>query len=396
MKDGYKDSSLGMIPKNWDVGKLYDVMTIRHGKDQKKITTENGKYPILGTSGEIGRTDSFLYDKPSVLIGRKGTIDRPQYMETPFWTIDTLFYSEVTTGVLAKWLYFYFQTINWKLYNEASGVPSLSSKTISNIPIIIPPLPEQQKIADILTTVDDKLENIESQIAEYISLKTGLMQQLLTKGIGHEKFVDSEFGNMPVDWKVIKLGDLLSRKPEYGASAASIKYSFDCLRYIRITDIDENGNLIDANIAGVDKTDGKGYLLNHNDILIARTGNTVGKSYIHKQKNGESAYAGYLIRFVTNPDKLLPSYLFQFIHSPYYWKWVKSTLRTGAQPNINSNEYQNLPIPLPPIKEQQTIVDILLSVDDKLESLQQKKEECSKLKRGLMEQLLTGRIRVKV
>ncbi len=80
---------------NWESKRLGDALKVKHGREQKAIETIDGKYPILGTGGIIGQTNSFLYDKPSVLIGRKGTIDKPQYMDSPFWTVDTLFYTQI-------------------------------------------------------------------------------------------------------------------------------------------------------------------------------------------------------------------------------------------------------------------------------------------------------------
>jgi len=149
-----------------------------YGKDQKKVSDENGKYPILGTGGIIGRTNQFLCDKPSVLIGRKGTIDKPVYMDTPFWTVDTLFYTEVFSNTLPKWLYFKFQTINWYLYNEASGVPSLSGSTIYNIKIVLPCLEEQTKIANFLSAIDDKINLCNTQIEKTEQWKKGLLQKM--------------------------------------------------------------------------------------------------------------------------------------------------------------------------------------------------------------------------
>ena len=111
----------------------------------------------------MGRTNVFLYDKPSVMIGRKGTIDKPRFMDTPFWTVDTLFYTEVSDNTHAKWLYYKFETINWYLYNEASGVPSLSSSTIYSISIKTPTLPEQKKIATFFTAIDQKKSQLKKK-----------------------------------------------------------------------------------------------------------------------------------------------------------------------------------------------------------------------------------------
>ncbi|MEI6048991.1 MAG: restriction endonuclease subunit S [Bacteroidota bacterium] len=173
----FKDDKRQEFPK-WEKKKIKDLVEIKYGKDQKQILCENGKYPILGTGGEMGRTNDFHTDKPSVLIGRKGTIDKPRYMDTPFWTVDTLFYTNVFANTNPKWLYYKFGTINWYLYNEASGVPSLSSSTIYIIPINLPTLPEQTKIANFLSAIDDKINHTQMQIEKAELWKKGLLQKM--------------------------------------------------------------------------------------------------------------------------------------------------------------------------------------------------------------------------
>lgn len=162
----------------WEKKSLSHLAKILYGKDQKQIIDENGNFPILGTGGMIGRTNHFLYNKPSVLIGRKGTIDKPVYMDTPFWTVDTLFYTEILENTFPKWLYYKFQTINWYLYNEASGVPSLSGSTIYKIKIDLPCLAEQGKIANFLSAIDEKINHYQARIEKTELWKKGLMQKM--------------------------------------------------------------------------------------------------------------------------------------------------------------------------------------------------------------------------
>lgn len=164
----------------WETYKLNQILKIRHGKDQKKVASAEGSYPILGSGGQIGKATEYLYNKESVLIGRKGTIDRPVYMDKPFWTVDTLFYTEISKGFSPKYIYYLFNMIPWKQYNEASGVPSLSSTTIGGIRVSIPQLPLQKYIVQILSTADDELLLLENELGSLKQQKKGLMQLLLT------------------------------------------------------------------------------------------------------------------------------------------------------------------------------------------------------------------------
>lgn len=168
-------------PKDgWEVKRLGDVLKVRHGKSQKGVAEEHGIYPILATGGIIGKTNKYLHDKPSVLIGRKGTIDTPQFMDSPFWSVDTLFYTEVFGNYDAKFIFYMFTLVDWYAYNEASGVPSLNARTIENIEKYFPKTKaEQTRIATILSDMDAEIEALERRVAKVRLLKQGMMQSLL-------------------------------------------------------------------------------------------------------------------------------------------------------------------------------------------------------------------------
>lgn len=177
---GTKLSELGKIPEDWDARTFGEVMSIRHGKDQKAVQVVDGLYPILGTGGKMGSTNIPLYDKPSVLIGRKGTINKPRYVNIPFWTVDTLFYSEVSPKADPKFLFYKFCMIDWMQYNEASGVPSLNASTIESVTASFPNKEEQTAIATILSDMDNEIQTLEQRLTKTRQIKQGMMQQLLT------------------------------------------------------------------------------------------------------------------------------------------------------------------------------------------------------------------------
>ena len=173
----------------------------------------------------------------------------------------------------------------------------------------------------------------------------------------------------------VKLKNLLLSKPQYGANEAGLSRENDTQpRYIRITDIDENGLIstheLGATVANVEEK----YILNNNDILIARSGATVGKAYIHQELPYTCLYAGYLIRFLVNPNKLLPGYLFAYTQLNTYKEWVNAIQRPSAQPNINAEEYQSLEIPLPDLCKQKEIVDYLSAAYAKKQEKEQQSE----------------------
>ncbi|HCI6676656.1 TPA: restriction endonuclease subunit S [Klebsiella quasipneumoniae subsp. quasipneumoniae] len=177
---GYKKNELGEIPEDWIVSTFGAVMKIRHGKNQKNVECFDGEYPIYATGGQIGKAKAFLYNKPSVLIGRKGTIDKPRYTDQPFWTVDTLFYSEISESADAQFIYYRFCMIDWMQYNEASGVPSLNAGTIESIQTALPSIDEQIAIAAILSDMDKEIQALQQRLDKTRQLKQGMMQELLT------------------------------------------------------------------------------------------------------------------------------------------------------------------------------------------------------------------------
>ena len=164
----------------WKEGIIGDILKIFHGKNQKAVECFNGKYPILGTGGEIGRAKEYICDWECVLIGRKGTIDQPMYMNEPFWTIDTLYYSKPEDNQCVKYQYYLFNTINWYDYTESSGRPSLSKDVIESINIMIPKYEEQVKIAQVLSCMDEEIEALENERNKMIQIREGAMDDLLT------------------------------------------------------------------------------------------------------------------------------------------------------------------------------------------------------------------------
>nr|WP_199000221.1 restriction endonuclease subunit S [Flavobacterium sp. ASV13] len=171
-------------------------------------------------------------------------------------------------------------------------------------------------------------------------------------------------------YKFLPLSDLITQSPQYGANEEALERSSENdIRYIRITDIDEIGNLKEKNWKTALNTSDK-YYLNYNDLLFARSG-SVGKCYIHKEIDKDAIFAGYLIRFVLDPKKANADYIFYFCNSSIYKFWVSAIERPAVQSNINSEEFKSMPIPLPPLEKQIEIAENILSIRTKAKQLQE-------------------------
>jgi len=217
------------------------------------------------------------------------------------------------------------------------------------------------------------------------------MQELRKPRQGY-KFVKSMFGKyqeIPDDWEIIKLINLCKSKPKYGAAASALPKDDHLPRYIRITDLNDEGTLRKDQWASISEENANSYLLSEGDIVFARTGATVGKTYLYNKEDGKCAFAGYLIRFIPNEKKLNTLFLFYYTHSYHYWRWLRSIQTEGVQPNVNAEQYSHLPVTTPLITQQQKIASILSNVDSLIQQTQKIIEQTQRLKKGLMQKLLT-------
>ena len=366
----------------WVEKRIEKVLKIKHGKDQKAIENNDGIYPILATSGEIGRSNTFLWDKPCVLIGRKGTINKPQYMDTPFWTVDTLFYSYVFQNNNAKYLYYLFNTINWKKYDESTGVPSLSAKTIERIKIKISNnLREQEKIASFLTLIDKKIEKQKELVELLKKYKRGLLSAIFSQKL---KFKDDNGNDYPA-WEEKSLGEVTGNI-SYGLNAASKDYDGEN-KYIRITDIDETtGKFNNLDIVSPDCVLSDDYKLKINDLLFARTGASTGKTYLYNENDGKMYFAGFLIKFSIK-NEYCSNFIFYITQTFNYKKWVSIMSARSGQPGINAKEYSNYKFSCPVYDEQVKISNIISKLDNIIEKENILLDSYNDYKKGLLQKL---------
>lgn len=187
----------------------------------------------------------------------------------------------------------------------------------------------------------------------------------------------------------ILLKELITKQPQYGANEEAKDFENDTdIRYIRITDIDELGDLKNNNKKTANKVETK-YFLNYNDLLFARSG-SVGRCYIHKKTNEISIFAGYLIRFIVNTDICNPDYIFYYCNSNLYKLWVSAIERPAVQSNINAEEYKSLPIPLPPLEKQNEITTHISKIRREANVLMQQGKEILEQAKQEVERMILG------
>tara|TARA_R110002012_G_scaffold311981_1_gene522024 strand:+ start:10822 stop:12063 length:1242 start_codon:yes stop_codon:yes gene_type:complete len=398
--EGYKQTDVGVIPVDWSVKNFGQVMSIRHGKDQKAIEVADGVYPIFGTGGQMGTTNTPIYKKPSVLIGRKGSINKPRYIASPFWTVDTLFYSEINKDESAKFIYYKFCMIDWMQYNEASGVPSLNASTIESVVASFPEHKEQTAIANVLSDVDTLLTELENLIAKKQAVKTGTMQQLLTgktrlpqfatntdgENKGHSKGTKpSDLGEIPEDWIISKMGDISSVNQGLQIAIEQRKSYPSAISKVYITIQSLNSNepveYIDEYSSAVCCT--------KNEILMTRTGNT---GIVVTGVDG--VFHNNFFKILYDQSKLSRDFFIYFLRSPESKKRILDKAGTSTIPDLNHGDFYSLPVILPTKEEQTAIANILSDMDSEIQILEQRLTKTRQIKQGMMQELLTGRTRL--
>jgi type I restriction enzyme S subunit len=258
-------------------------------------------------------------------------------------------------SVDAKFLYHWLRKNRPYLESLGNGATfkEVSKAVVSRIEIALPLLPEQRRIAEILDKADALRAKRRAALAQL---------DTLTQSIFLDMFGDP--ATNPKRWPVVPLESKCTIAGEYGANVASSSFDPDLSRYVRITDVTEEGELNDRPVSpSGSPNDWEPYELAPGDLLFARSGATVGKTYMHRDSNGRCVFAGYMIRFRPDRRELLPEYIFAFTRSAAYRAWVAVRQRVVAQPNINAKQYgRELLIPLPPIRQQEVFAARMVDV----------------------------------
>jgi len=284
------------------------------------------------------------------------------------------------------------RTINYLssiIQKGAKNTININNETFLSKSLVIPiDKIEQQKIAACLSSLDEVI-TAESQKLELLKEhKKGLLQNLFPQeGETVPKLRFKEFEDSG-EWVEKVLGDCLLINPEYGINAPAVPFSNKLPTYLRITDISEDGRFLSKEKVSVDREVTENNYLSEGDIVIARTGASVGKSYKYRGEDGRLVFAGFLIRVKPDADKLISDFLFQFLSSRQYWKWVSFISARSGQPGINGTEYASMPIYLPPsLAEQEKIAATLSSIDDLINAQSQKIAALKMHKKGLLQGL---------
>lgn len=425
IREGYKETEVGVIPEDWDVKPLGEITDIISGGTPKTIIKEyweNGSIlwatptDITGnknkyiskterkiTKSGLENSSANMLPIGSVLMTSRATIGERCINTKPMST-NQGFKSFICHNVLFnEFLYYYIELIRNEMLSMSSGstFKEISKSKVETLNIALPLFYEQQQIAEILSTTDEYIEKLDKIIEDYELLKKGMIQRLLSEGIGHTELKDSEIGRIPKEWEVKRLDECFEFFGGYSASRAEL--SEEGVLYLHYGDIHlRTRSYIDTNDDSgwmprydVNK-EKKGASLDNGDIVFADASEDyegVGKSVVI-MKDSEDIVAG--LHTLVAKEK---SEKFELVFKRYFLNasYVRSQFRklaTGAKVyGISKGNIGQILVCMPTKEEQILIGDTLASLEHHIEVLIKEKEEVSTLKKELMNRLLTGKVR---
>ena len=407
----YKDSGvewLGSIPAHWEVTRLKHMAQIKNGQDYKAVETSEG-YPVLGSGGQFTYATRFLYDNESVLLGRKGTIDKPLYINEPFWTVDTMYYTEINKDVPAKYLHYLALTIQFSRYSTNTALPSMTQEHLGNYSFGVPSSWDERK--QIQNFLDHETAKIDTLIEEQQSLirllkekRQAVISHAVTKGLLSMTSADALMkdsgvewlGEVPENWEVKRLkhvADVIgcrNKTPEY----------FDDGEYfvVRTTNV-KNQKL---NFNGALYTDKKNFKVwtqrgipPAGSILFTREA-PAGEICLVPE-NLKFCLGQRMMNFISH-DPSYKQFLFDFLLSDCLERYIESVSHGSTVTHLRVEQVENIPVIVPPRQEAEVIHTYLGGVKAKYEALTHEAEQAIALmqerRTALISAAVTGKIDV--
>jgi type I restriction enzyme S subunit len=428
-EQAFHETTIGRFPKDWKIVRIGDVAEInsRSIDPEKKLTDSEFTYidieSVESGSGII-RNPKKILGKDAPSRARRVILENDIIMSTvrpylkAFALVPKNYSGQVSSTGFAvltckKEIIPYY--LLSALFSEivisqcnrmmvGGQYPALNSSQVSNILVPLPPLAEQQGISKVLSIVDLAIQKTDDVIAKTERLKKGLMQELLTKGIGHKEFKDTEIGKIPKIWEVKTLinaiggkNDLIVAGP-FGSNLKVVDYRNKGVPIIRLQNIDY-GRFVDKDIkyTSLEKAEELSYhSFVKGDIVLAKLGDPIGKTCIIPDYLKKGIVVADVVRIRVDEESTDKKYVMYILNSFHVFNQLNRGIIGTTRPRVNLNQIRNLLIPISPLPEQHRIAETLSSVDNKLDLERNQKAKLERIKQGLMDLLLTGKIRVKV
>ncbi|WP_270244714.1 restriction endonuclease subunit S [Lactococcus lactis] len=368
----------------WEQRKLDKIVDVHSGRDYKHLN--KGNIPVYGTGGYMLSVSEALSEKNDAIgIGRKGTIDKPYLLKAPFWTVDTLFYATPQTNNDLQFTLAIFKKINWKKYDESTGVPSLSKKAINNISAFLPSFKEQEKIGSFFQQLDDTITLHQRKLDKLKQLKQGYLQLLFPQN--DEKVPRIRFANFDENWNLCNIKKLA--KVFIGlVTSMTENYREEGTLLIRNSDIKsgkfefaDNPIYLDEQFAEKNNT----RRLSLGDVITVHTGDIGTSAVIGAKESGAIGFATINTR--PNENMLDSNYLSIYFNTTNHKNWATKMSTGDGRSNYNLYDFNRVMIPLPNLIEQKLIGAFLKKFNNIINLEQSKLNELKSLKEALLQKM---------
>ncbi|WPN75496.1 restriction endonuclease subunit S [Pseudomonas germanica] len=360
----YKNSGvewLGLVPEHWALGSLKHLAWIRNGRDHKDVESPDGEYPVIGSGGQFANATRYLYDGESVLLGRKGTIDKPLYIHGRFWTVDTMFYTEISSGASAKFLYYNALTIPFQYYSTSTALPSMTQGDLLNHPCAIPTFNEQTQIARFLdheTARIDALIEEQQRLIELLKEKRhAVIFHAVTKGLDPTvPMKDSGvewLGELPAHWVVSKFGYISSvvRGGSPRPAGDPELFNGDYSPWVTVAEItkDDEIYLDETETFLTKKGSDQCRVFSKGTLLLSNSGATLGVPKILMiDANANDGVVGF--------ENLSMDKEYSYLYLATLTEGLRGRAAGSGQPNLNTDIVKSIVVPIPPSNEVAEIV----------------------------------------
>lgn len=411
--DEYKDSGvewIGEVPRHWEVVRTRYLCNLCTGNKDTINRVDDGKFPFYVRSPKVERINTYSFDGEAILMAGDGVGAGKvfHYANGKFDYHQRVYNFHNFKKVIGKFFYYYI-TNNFRYIIEEGGakntVDSVRLYMIQNFLITVPPKEEQREIVFYLDKKCSEIDNVisaqQKRIALLQELKQSVITHAVTKGLNpNVEMKDSGvewIGKIPASWDVVHLKRILRERMQYGANEPAESDDTTYPRYIRITDITANGELRPETFKSLEPSKAKDYLLDKGDVLFARSGATVGKTFLFNA-DIKACYAGYLIKASCDKHRMLPEYLYYYTQSGAYEFWKNSVFIQSTIQNIGADKYQMMYIPVPSKDEQKQIVEYTMRksqiFDAAISKAQHQVELLQEYKQSLITEVVTGKRKV--
>ncbi len=367
--------------RDWIEYRWEEVLTIKNGKNQKKVINPNGKYPIYGSGGIMGYADDFLCLENTTIIGRKGSINNPIYVKEKFWNVDTAFGLCSNEKLDSKFFFYFCKNYNFFKHNKATTLPSLTKADLLKIKIHLPSLPIQKQIAEILDTANALRQETKAQLADL---------DVLAQSVFLEIFGDPVLNEKGFEKKTLGALSTVFRDGPFGSNLKSAHYTDKGVRIIRLKNIGV-GEFVDTDKAFVSVEHYENVLSKHScrkgDVLFGTLGEPNLRA-CHFPENIELAVnKADCLQFRPKNEELKATFLVHLINSKGIQNSVKNLVHGQTRGRISKGQLTNFEIPVPPLDLQTQFAQIIQNIESQKAELKQSLQESEDLFNGLLQEV---------